>query len=253
MFDDPTANTFDSSCEYKTETITCKEFIERQYNLFEEYYDYNGGVPIKFFYAVVNKVLQNKLYISFDNLFFNSIDSMRLNTYKFSMPIEANSVIRYELPVSIQRNYAFKPLIYMAEQKQVGNYATSYTIELSNDIPYIIESSNKTENKGLIFTAETAEDFYFVFSSSEKPNEDISNLVISNKNIDVAETAFGIALANATGFEINKDYINNTLNDIYSNYVVKSSDPYDMAYYLYYYLYAFEINNDYSPFINNIP
>lgn len=84
-------------------------------------------------------------------------------------------------------------------------------------------------------------------------NEDISNLVISNKNIDVAETAFGIALANATGFEINKDYINNTLNDIYSNYVVKSSDPYDMAYYLYYYLYAFEINNDYSPFINNIP
>ena len=41
-------------------------------------------------------------------------------------------------------------------------------------------------------------------------NEDISNLVISNKNIDVAETAFGIALANATGFEINKDYINNT-------------------------------------------
>ncbi len=175
VFDDPTANTFDSSCEYKTETITCKEFIERQYNLFEEYYDYNGGVPIKFFYAVVNKVLQNKLYISFDNLFFNSIDSMRLNTYKFSMPIEANSVIRYELPVSIQRNYAFKPLIYMAEQKQVGNYATSYTIELSNDIPYIIESSNKTENKGLIFTAETAEDFYFVFSSSEKPTNTVPN------------------------------------------------------------------------------
>lgn len=176
VFGDPTGNTFDSSCEYQSETITCKEFIERQYNLFEEYYDYNGGVPIELFYAVVNKVLLNKLYMSYDNLFFNSIDSIRLNTYKFSMPIKADSIIRYELPVNVQRNYAFKPLIYLAEQKQVGNYATNYTIELSSDIPYIIESSVKTEKKGLSFTAETAEDFYFVFSSAKNPTSTATNI-----------------------------------------------------------------------------
>ena len=174
VFGDPATNTFDSSCEYQTETITCKEFIERQYSLFEEYYDHNGGVPIELFYAVVNKILQNKSYMSYDKLFFNSIDSIRVNTYKFSMPIEADSVIRYELPVSVQRNYSFKPLIYLTEQKQVGNYVTSYTIELSSENPYLIESSIKTENKGLSYTAETAEDFYFVFSSSEKPTNTAS-------------------------------------------------------------------------------
>lgn len=176
VFGDPTGNTFDSSCEFQTETITCKEFIERQYNLFEDYYDYYGEVPMEVFYSVVNKVLQNKMYMSYDRLFFDAVDSMRLNAYKFSIPIEADSVIRYEMPVSVQRNYAFKPVIYMAEQKQVGNYATSYTIELSSDIPYIIESSIKPDSKGVNFTAETEEDFYFVFSASKNP----TNIIPSN-------------------------------------------------------------------------
>lgn len=56
VFGDPTGNMFDSSCEYQTETITCKEFIERQYKLLEDYYDYNGGVPIETFYSLVNNV-----------------------------------------------------------------------------------------------------------------------------------------------------------------------------------------------------
>lgn len=178
VFGDPAANTFDSSCEYQTETITCKEFIERQYDLFEDYYDYYGEVPIEVFYSVVNKVLQNKLYMSYDKLFLDAVDSMRLNSYKFSIPIETDSVIKYELPISVQRNYAFNPVIYLAEQKQVGNYATSYTIELSSDIPYIIESSIKTESEGLSFTAATEDDFYFVFSSSKKP----TNLMPNNND-----------------------------------------------------------------------
>lgn len=129
------------------------------------------------------------LYMSYDNLFLNSADSMRLNAYRFSIPIETDSVIKYELPVSVQRNYTFKPVIYLAEQKQVGNYATSYTIELSRDNPYIIESSIKTESKGLSFTAETVEDFYFVFSSSEKP----TNTVTNNKN-DKDNTGFIVGI-----------------------------------------------------------
>ena len=190
VFGDPATNRFDSSCEYQTETITCKEFIERQYNLFEEYYYNNGGVPIELFYAVVNKMLRNKLYMGYENLFFDSIDSIRLNTYKFSMLIEADSVIRYELPVSVQRNYAFEPLIYMAEQKQIGNYATNYTIKLSSENPYIIESSIKTESEGLSYTAETAEDFCFVFSSSKKP----TNIVQNNNDLNRTVLIVGIVV-----------------------------------------------------------
>ncbi|MCM1196581.1 MAG: hypothetical protein NC310_05890, partial [Roseburia sp.] len=180
VFGDDAENTFNSSCEYKAETMTCKEFIDNQYQMFTDYYDYNGGVPIEIFYSLVNKVLQSNLSIRYDELFFNSIDSMRLNAYKFSVTMDADSVIRYELPVSVQRNYAFKPLIYLVEQKQTGDYVTSYTIELGSDNPYIIESSIKTESKGLSFTAETAEDFYFVFSSSEKP----TNTATSNNGIN---------------------------------------------------------------------
>lgn len=190
VFGDPATNTFDSSCKYQTETITCKEFVERQYGLFEEYYDHNGGVPIELFYAVVNKILQNKSYMSYDKLFFNSIDSILLNTYEFSMPIETGSVIRYELPVSVQRNYAFKPVIYLAEQKHVGNYVTSYTIELNSDSPYIIESNIATASKGLSFTAETVEDFYFVFSSSKKP----TNIVSNNNDLNRVGLIVGIVV-----------------------------------------------------------
>lgn len=80
---------------------------------------------------------------------------------------------KYVLPVSIQRNCAFKSLIYLVEQKQAGSYNTSYSIELNNDIPYIIESSVEAEKIGLAYAAETTEDFYFVFCSSENPTSTV--------------------------------------------------------------------------------
>ena len=51
----------------------------------------------------------------------------------------------------------------------MGNYPISYNIELNNDIPYIIESSISTERNCTVYEAEATEDFYFVFSASEKP------------------------------------------------------------------------------------
>ncbi len=176
VFDDGTGHSFESSCEYQTETVTCKDFIDSQYKIYEEYYDYYGGVPIGFFYSIINQVLQSNLNLDYNDLFFNSVDTMQLNAYKFSMSIEADSVISYELPISVQRNYAFKPLIYLVEQKQVGSYNTSYSIELNNNIPHIIESSVETDNKGLGYTAETTEDFYFVFSSSKNPTSTTTNI-----------------------------------------------------------------------------
>ena len=164
-----TGHTFISSCEYQTETLTCKEFIDRQYEKFKEYYDDCGGISVEFFYSIVNRALINNTSIRYNELFFNSIDSYRLNAYKFKVLLDTDSIIDYEIPISIQRNNAFEPMIYLVEHKQVANCPITYIAELNDNIPYIIESSIKTQKSGLTYTASTADDFYFVFSSSEKP------------------------------------------------------------------------------------
>ena len=164
-----TGHTFTSSCEYQTKTLTCKEFIDRQYEKFKEYYDDCGGVSIEFFYSIANKALINNTSIRYDELFFNSIDSYRLNAFNFKIAFDNDSVISYEIPVKVQRNYSYSPPIYFVEHKQAENFSTTYIVELNNDSPYIIESNIESQRNGLTYTATTADDFYFVFSSSEKP------------------------------------------------------------------------------------
>lgn len=61
----------------------------------------------------------------------------------------------------------------------VANCPTTYIAELNDNIPYIIESSIKTQKSGLTYTASTADGFYFVFSSSEKP---INKMSENNEN-----------------------------------------------------------------------
>ena len=174
-----TGHTFTSSCEYQTETLTCKEFIEKQYEKFKEYYDDCGGISVEFFYAIVNRALINKTSIRYNELFFNSIDTYRLNAYKFKVLLDTDSIVDYEIPISVQRNYAFEPMIYLVDHKQVVNCPITYIAELNNNIPYIIESSLKTQKSGLTYTVSTAEGFYFVFSSSEKP---INKMSENNEN-----------------------------------------------------------------------
>lgn len=171
IFGDSAECTFESSCGYEVQTITCKEFIDSQYEIFEEYYDHNGGVPIELFYSVVNRVIEEKTIISYDELFSRSIDTYRVNAYKFKLSLENDSIISYELPVSIQINYGYKPYVYHVEQRHVGNYPVAYSIKMREDVPYIIDSSVTIENGTDTYTAETADDFGFYFSASEKPSE----------------------------------------------------------------------------------
>ncbi len=171
IFGDSTECTFETSCGYEMQTITCKEFIDTQYEIFEEYYDHNGGVPIELFYSEVNRVIQEKTIISHNELFSRSIDTYRVNAYKFRVSLERDSVICYELPVSIQINYGYKPYVYYVEQRHVGDYPVTYSIKMRDDVPYIIESSDTIENSTNTYTAETAEDFGLYFSASEKPSE----------------------------------------------------------------------------------
>lgn len=171
IFGDPSECTFESSCGYKMQTITCKEFIDSQYEIFEEYYAHNGNVTIELFYSAVNRVIQEKTIISYDELFLRSLDTYRVNAYKFQVSLQSDSVISYELPVNIQINYGYKPYVYYVEQRHVGSYPVTYSIKMRDDVPYIIESSNMIENSTGMYTAETAEDFGFYFSASKKPIE----------------------------------------------------------------------------------
>lgn len=171
IFGDSTECAFETSCGYEMQTITCKEFIDTQYEIFEEYYDHNGGVPIELFYSEINRVIQEKTIISHNELFSRSIDTYRVNAYKFKVSLEGDSVISYELPASIQINYGYKPYVYYVEQRHVGNYPVTYSIKMRDDVPYIIESSDTIENDTGLYTAKASEDFGFYFSTSKKPNE----------------------------------------------------------------------------------
>lgn len=164
---DSTVCTFESSCEYQMEQLTCKEYIDSQYKYYEEYYEYLDGVPIELFYSIVN-----------------SINTNRVNAYKFKLVLASNSIISYEMPVNVQGNSAYSPIIYGVEQKKVGSYPIVYTVELSNDVPYIIDSSMVMQRNGLSYTAETADDFSFVVSASDKP----INSTAGNNNCGIIRT-----------------------------------------------------------------
>ncbi len=159
---------FSCSSECQTETMTCKDFIDRQYEYLKELYD-EYGIAVDFLYSIFNRVLQNNLSIKYDTIFFDAINIQRFNVFKFSLQLDTATQINYEQPVSIQRNFAFTPTIYLLEQKNLGNYPIRYTAELNDEIPYIIEASTKYNKDGLIYSAETADDYYCVFSSSQKP------------------------------------------------------------------------------------
>lgn len=176
--------TFESICEYQIEQLTCKEYVDSQYKYYEEYYEYLGGVPVELFYSIVNRVIINNTNISYEELFTNSINTNRVNAYKFKIPLVSNSIISYEMPVNVQGNFAYSPIIYGVEQKKVGSYPIVYTVELSNDVPYIIDSSIVMQRNGLSYTAETADDFSFVVSASDKP----INSSVGNNNVETNRT-----------------------------------------------------------------
>lgn len=174
-------HSFSCSCEYEESTMTCKEFINIQYNEWGDYYsEYN--IPLDYFYSIFDKALQNKTFIEYDILFFNSLTTNRFNLYKFSLPIISKTTISYKLPINIQRNYAFSPSVYSVEQKHINNYPINYKIELNNNTPFIIDATSKTQNVWTYYIAETTNDFFFVFCSSDNPKYNLDN--VNNNQIN---------------------------------------------------------------------
>lgn len=85
---------FSCSSNYQSEIMTCKEFIDSQYEYLKELYDLYG-VNINFLYSMVNNVLQNKQSINYDDLFFHSMSTQRFNVYKFSLHIDTTAATLY--------------------------------------------------------------------------------------------------------------------------------------------------------------
>lgn len=174
-------HSFSSSCEYQSLTMTCKEFIERQYEIENEMYsEYN--ISLDFFYALFNKTLQKRNFIKYDDMFYNSLNVNRFNIYKFSLSLNEETTVSYELPIEIQCNDAFNPPIYLVEQKHLNNYPINYNIKLNSDTPLIIEASVKTQKSDMHYTAETTEDFYFVFCALENPKDAFGSTNNSKRN-----------------------------------------------------------------------
>ena len=158
--------------ELESESRTCKDYVDEIYTEIQEYFDDLGGVPVEFFYAQLNGVAFSS---TVDSLFFNSVSAYRLMAYEFAIVAEADSFeIEYQqMGLRILNNTRFSPSIYMLEQRATGGFTTRYTFGLSDDFPYLLESSTGADKgaDGVYSVTEQGTDFYCVFSSTAKPKD----------------------------------------------------------------------------------
>jgi hypothetical protein len=84
-------------------------------------------------------------------------------------------------------------------------------------------------------------------------SEAIENLLVTSNSIDAAETSFGIHLASEVDFPINKDLINKTLESYFQSNIFANQNIHAKAFYLYHYIYSYEINNELIPYVSPIP
>ena len=175
-----------TGAEYVKETLSCKAFIDRYYAVYKDFYDECGNPPIEFFYSQMDRVLKGRLNYSFDEIFFDSLSAFRFNTYQFriSNPDSEFSIV-YDMITDIQANHIFSPAVYLIEQVRMGNYLIEYSLSLSDQFPYLLESHGSLRQKGSGYQITVSEgDFYIVFSSSQNPIDLSAELKHSEKKFD---------------------------------------------------------------------
>lgn len=157
---------FSATCGYQEERISFKEFIDRNHSLEKEFYD-DIGVPKERLYPIANRLLQSKGGMKYDELFHNALYRVGLNAYRFTVPLDGQTSIKYYSEFDLQVDTKNDATVYAIGCKQIGNYTTDYNIMLNKKLPYIIESSVTVKKVGAIYKASTTESFYFVCSSSD--------------------------------------------------------------------------------------
>lgn len=156
---------FSATCDFQTQTITLKDFIDLNYNNEKEYYE-SVGVSSEFIYANANRLLENKSGMAFCELFYDSLCRIGLNSYKFTVQLNGEATIKYSSEVVIQADYRYEPTVYLIGQKQIGCYPTNYSITLNNEVSYIVQSSVDTKKSKKVYTASSTENFYFICCSA---------------------------------------------------------------------------------------
>ena len=151
---------FETSAQVTKKTISFKEYINSNYG------EYQKEVNVGFYYSVANYMLDKGVNFGYFDFFFDSLAQMRYSAYRIET--QSPCTVTYSMPVKVQKNSAFNPAIYMAEQN--STCPVDYTLELNENLPNIIESCSDMQREGNTYTASNREgNFYFVFSSSKKP------------------------------------------------------------------------------------
>lgn len=158
---------FSATCDYEAEQMTFKEFIDRNYNFGADVYQGIGATK-DCFYAIANRILQDKGGVELKELFGDWFNITALNAYKFTIPLNGEATIKYTSIANIKVIKKDGSTIYAIGQKQIGRYAVNYTMLLSNAAPYIVQSSSSTNKSGTAYTARATENFYFMCSSSKR-------------------------------------------------------------------------------------
>jgi len=181
---------FTASCYYEKQTISFKSFIDLNYNTNINFYQ-ELNVPIESLYAIGNKIIDTRTSMTYADLFVESINKTTLNAYKFKLLLDGDAIIKYSTEVTAKISNRFEPTGYMIGQKQLNNCPTDYSVTLSNEYPFIIESSKPVQKLDKTYFANSSEDFYFIINSSEAP---LDKQNYPNQNKIKIYIGFGISL-----------------------------------------------------------
>lgn len=160
----------ESETTFTKETITCKQFVDNFYNEWEEYY-VESRIEKEFLYSEMNRLLSTKNNVTLHD-FFLSTHNYRLSFLKFSVEMNTSTAtINYEKNARVQRDTTYEPYIYLFERKKTTQYPTEYTINMTEEFPYIIESNIKLNKEGSQYKAITEEDTFYVIYCTEDSSE----------------------------------------------------------------------------------
>ena len=159
---------FYSNCRYEKHTVTFKQFIDANFSQMN-FTNAWGDSSIDYLYSLANKLIDQKNGVKYRDFFNYSFHRVSLNIFRFTLPFDGEATVRYSNEATLQRNCGFSPTVYTIGHKQLGDYATDYTIVTNDKLKYVIQSSVKTKKRGDVYTAKSTQNFYFICSASQKP------------------------------------------------------------------------------------
>ena len=171
---------FETENTYTTSRLTCKQYIDNNYLAWEDFYT-ECNVDKGYLYSEMSRAIYNKATIRSDELFLN-FDNYKLNFFKFSIEFKQSiNTITYSQKARIQGNNLYDPIVYMFERKKAANYLTEYSVKMTSDFPYVIESNIQLHKDGDTYrTSSTLDSFYCVYSSDEGPTNKFDNSTKNN-------------------------------------------------------------------------